>query len=112
MESASDKRSAALDVVTSDYHVARTTEVFRHVFPGPIFINVEGSSTSSPALACEADEVRSLKAFRETFAGVAPGDLSAIHARLSCCHPFYNGDVYSKIGTLESISRSLPQLID
>lgn len=107
IESDCGKRGASLDIVTSDYHVARTTEVFRFIFSGAISINVEGSSTRTPISACTTSEARSLRAFHETFEGVAPGDLSAIHARLACSHPFYNGDVYQQIDDLESIYRSL-----
>lgn len=99
-------RRATIDVVTSDYHVARATEIFRFIFPSAVSINVEGSITHSPIEARNICEARSLTAFRKTFEGVTPGDLYAIHARLSCSHPFYNGDVYPKISDLEIISRS------
>ena len=107
IEKLCDKSASSLDVVTSDYHVARTAEVFRYIFPGHVPINVSASSCKSPDLGCLASEERSLRAFRHTFDGVAPGDLFSIHERLAVAHPFYNGDVYPGINTIESIIQSL-----
>lgn len=84
----------SLLVVTSEYHVARASEIFSFVYGGALdFAGAEGPD--SPALV--ASEAKSLKAFRATFKGIRAGEDAAIYQRLIVAHPFYNGDVYSSI---------------
>ena len=96
-----------VDVVTSDYHEARAREVFRFVFPASVSINAKGASSRRPRSGRSTSEQSSLEAFRSTFANVVPGDLVSIHKKLAICHPFYNGDVYPRIESLDRISQIL-----
>lgn len=83
-------------VVTSDYHVARTREVFEFVY-GPCYrIRVVGVRTAMVSSKKESER-ESLEAFRRTFLGVPRGDSDAILDRLRSHHPFYNGQVHSRI---------------
>lgn len=75
-------------VATSDYHAARVRALFAHVWGRDI--EVQGAPTPEPE-AREASEAKSLAAFHETFAGVAPGDMAGCLDRLLTAHPFYNG---------------------
>jgi RimJ/RimL family protein N-acetyltransferase len=80
-------------VVTSAAHAPRAEAIFRFVL-GPE-VPLEVTPTDEPVTIAErARETASLSAFRETFAGVAPGDLPAILARMEAAHPLYNGTVY------------------
>lgn len=83
-------------VVTSQYHVDRTLEIFRFMY-GPEFeISVQGADAQySDAIV--KNEAHSTDAFRKTFSGVAAGDDVEILGRLRTLHPFYNGDIYPKI---------------
>lgn len=72
-------------VVTSDYHAERTRQVFAFVYGYPV--TVEGAP-SNAGDRLEAEQA-SLRAFRDTFAGVPAGDIQAIHARMLAAHPFY-----------------------
>lgn len=83
-------------VVTTDYHVARTREIFHFVY-GPLFeIEVIGA-TPFDTPEKQIAEQASIDAFKRTFEGIEPGDDSAIYERLSARHPFYNGDIYPTI---------------
>jgi uncharacterized SAM-binding protein YcdF (DUF218 family) len=84
---------ALVTVVTSAAHAPRAEAIFRFVL-GPE-VPVEVVPTDEPVTIAErARETASLAAFRDTFAGVAPGDLPAILARMETAHPLYNGTVY------------------
>lgn len=74
-------------VATSDYHVARTAEIFEFVYGAPV--QVFGAATDADKLRSES---QSLAAFRSTFADVMAGDLFAIYRRMMEAHPFYNGE--------------------
>ena len=84
-----------VSVVTTDYHVPRTREIFSFVY---------GDSVSLSVLGAHSDKIHSMKlseqvsvdAFRKTFAEVSPGDFSAIYSRMLDEHPFYNGDVHPR----------------
>ena len=103
--------NCAFDVVnifTSDYHVARTEEIFTFVFGDKIPVLVRGA----PGFDDEQTKVKeenSLRAFRSTFSGVLPGDLQSIYVKLQNSHPFYNGVIFPKIlGMCEVISQLKP----
>jgi uncharacterized SAM-binding protein YcdF (DUF218 family) len=83
---------AAPLVVTSDYHVDRTREVFGFVYGLPV--EVEGAPVAAADRA--AAEAESLAAFRRTFAGVQAGDIARIEARMLAKHPLYNGEMAPK----------------
>lgn len=83
-------------IVTSDYHVNRTREIFQFVF-GPRYKTDVIGSITEPNDQQKSGEVNSLSAFRKTFKGIQPGDDESIYRRLCEDHPFYNGDIHPKI---------------
>jgi uncharacterized SAM-binding protein YcdF (DUF218 family) len=85
-----------LIVVTSDYHVARTTEIFTFIYGPEYTIQVIGSS-GFDSFEKQQTEQKSLVAFSKTFQHIQPGDDVAILERLTTQHPFYNGVVHPKI---------------
>jgi uncharacterized SAM-binding protein YcdF (DUF218 family) len=90
------RRWKKIVVVTSMYHVPRTSEIFRFVY-GPEFrVAVLGAQVASTTDQ-EANESKSLEAFRATVRDVAAGDDKGILKRLRERHPFYNGDVHPRI---------------
>lgn len=80
-------------VVTSDYHVDRTRQVFEFVYGGDARISVVGVATDAgdKELLHEQD---SLTAFYATFAGVKVADDNAILETLAKRHSFYNGVIF------------------
>lgn len=83
-------------VVTSDYHLQRTKDIFSFIY-GPGFqIEVFGIKTT-PTADQIANEFASLEAFRKTFCDVKPGDTHSIARKLIQCHPYYNGLIFPKI---------------
>jgi len=83
-------------VVTSDYHVDRTLDVFRFVYGPRHTIDVIGAPTQGTQDETE-NENSSLVAFRKTFNGIMPGQDEAIYRRLCKFHPFYNGVIHPQI---------------
>jgi uncharacterized SAM-binding protein YcdF (DUF218 family) len=85
-----------LCVVTSNYHVSRTSKIFDFVY-GPDFnIDVRGANVDYSE-AVVAKELESEWAFKKTFENVEAGDIGRIVDALRVRHPFYNGEIYSKI---------------
>ncbi len=83
-------------IVTSDYHVYRTSEIFKFIYGVQYEIKVIGCS-SFDSLEKQASEKISIDAFKRTFENIESGDDIKIYERLSTQHPFYNGEIYSKI---------------
>jgi uncharacterized SAM-binding protein YcdF (DUF218 family) len=84
-------------VVTSRYHLPRALTIFSFVY-GPA-IRVDGTSAdTADSNERQESEAQSIVAFRKTFEGIEPGDDAAIFERLRNHHPFYNGDVYPRLG--------------
>ncbi|MDA7918415.1 YdcF family protein [Mariniblastus sp.] len=83
-------------IVTSDYHVARTLEIFNFIYSEQYDIEVIGATTAAANEQVNS-ESSSLVAFRKTFAGVVCGDDESIYKRLCKDHPFYNGVVHPKL---------------
>ena len=75
-------------VVTSDYHAARTGEIFAFVHGRPVAVEPVPSGLGNTRREAE---LASLAAFRRTFEGIRPGDITAIHARMLARPPFYDG---------------------
>jgi len=87
-----------LCVVTSDYHISRSKIIFDAVFDNKIEVNVCGVTTEfHDDFLKKKNELNSLKAFYSTFKDINFSDMAKIHEALSNRHPYYNGDVYSKI---------------
>ena len=84
-------------VVTSDYHVSRTQEIFSFIYGVDVDVMVYGAPMVALNDDVERGELTSLKAFRDTFSGVLSGDDAAILMRLRERHPFYNGKAYAAI---------------
>ncbi|MFK7968294.1 MAG: YdcF family protein [Rickettsiaceae bacterium] len=83
-------------VVTSDYHVERTREIFNFIYGHDFFIDVCGAEVRVDNSTI-TNELSSIKAFRKTFSGVEIGNDTQILRRLREVHPFYNGQIYPKI---------------
>ncbi|MDC1048682.1 YdcF family protein [Flavobacteriaceae bacterium] len=82
-------------VVTSDYHVNRTSIVFRFIYGSGYNIDVIGSESQKNDYTFS--EMKSLESFKKTFKNLKSGDNFKIYERMLNKHPFYNGDVYPKI---------------
>jgi uncharacterized SAM-binding protein YcdF (DUF218 family) len=85
-----------LCVVTSDYHVKRTKEIFSFIYGNEFSVEVYGASVVHD-ISILSNELASINAFRDTFLGVTMGNNIEILKRLKERHPFYNGQVYSRI---------------
>lgn len=83
-------------IVTSDYHVFRTNEIFNFIYGNPYHFDVIGIPTKQTKKLIDS-ETCSLIAFRKTFHGIMPGDDEAIYKRLCEEHPFYNGVIHPRI---------------
>ena len=83
-------------VVTSNYHVERSREIFCFIYGDEFRIDVIGAD-----VPCNDEiirnELKSMEAFRNTFAGVESGNDAMILDRLRNRHPFYNGEFYPQI---------------
>lgn len=84
-----------LIVITSSYHRDRTEQIFRCVLGHDVALQVLGVGEPASAQQRTA-EARSLEAFRQTFKGIAPGDLAAFESRMLAAHPLYNGAMDAK----------------
>jgi len=76
-------------VVTSDYHVNRTKEIFTFIFGPEYEIQVWGVGNFTNSEKVKAEN-NSLKAFYDTFQGIKAGDTASILHRLKERHPFYS----------------------
>jgi len=85
------KRTSMFDrltVVTSDSHVERSLDVFRHVFG--IEYDIQGESVSTPMVPVQGlQEIVGRLLQRSIFAGTRPGDHKAIQERLYKVMPGY-----------------------
>lgn len=87
-----------LVVVTSEYHVSRTREIFERFYLPKVDVDVFGVDVpNNYDSAVAAHELASLQAFRETFDGVDFSSDQDIYTALSTKHPFYNGEVHPRI---------------
>ena len=83
-------------VVTSEYHVPRTKEIFKFIYGDEFDISIFGVNVEFDDNVIQR-ELASIRAFRKTFFGVESGNDSQILSRLRECHPFYNGQIFEKI---------------
>ena len=87
-----------LHIITSDYHVTRTKLIFKTIFQNIIGIKVYGVKTNSVnEESVLLHEKKSIKAFKSTFSKTNFNELSSIYNTMSKKHPYYNGEVYTKI---------------
>lgn len=84
-----------INVITSNYHLNRTSEIFEFVYGENYIVNVIGVDVESPG-GSDITEKKSLMQFRNTFSGIKKGDLSEIFNNMNKKHPFYNGEVFEK----------------
>lgn len=82
-------------VVTSDYHAARSLQIFRFVYGAGYMIDAVGVPAEMSVGRAES-EMASLNTFSATFSGIESGDDVAILTRLLGRHPFYNGEMQGK----------------
>ena len=83
-------------VVTSNYHVKRTSRVFKFIYGDGYKVKVIGSPGFDNNKN-QVSEKKSFESFEKTFENIRSGDDIKIYERLSLEHPFYNGTMYSKI---------------
>ena len=83
-------------IVTSDYHVLRTHEIFSYIYGEQYIVKVIGVKTTKKKELSELEN-KSLNVFYKTFNGVKSGDDDLIYKRLCTDHPYYNGDIYPKV---------------
>ena len=83
-------------VVTSDYHVARTSKIFEFIYGPQYKIVVIGAASSDPGQK-QTSEIKSNAAFESTFVDVEKGDDLGITQRLLTRHPYYNGELHPRI---------------
>ena len=95
-----------VNIVTSDYHVNRSREIFKFVFPQSCSVSVSGV----PGFQLDdsaAKEKKSISSFRNTFKNIQSGDLASIYCTLRNDHPFYNGTIHPRIMRLNDVARTL-----
>ena len=95
--------SFTLNVITSDYHVKRTGEIFNFVFGKGSSISVIGAPGFGDKKSA-TNEIQSLEAFRNTFSDATAGDLNSIYLSLMNNHPFYNGFIHPRIEDMRATS--------
>ncbi len=83
-------------VVTSNYHVRRTEEIFNFIYGNNFSIKVLGADVDFSSSTFD-NEMESIEAFRKTFFGIEKGEDDQIFKRLCEKHPFYNGSIYNAI---------------
>lgn len=86
----------AITVVTSNYHVQRTYEIFSFIYGSKTQVEVIGTAVEQSE-DVHLYELKSLTAFRNTFRNIEEGNIESILLRLSECHPYYNGASHQKI---------------
>lgn len=98
LEFFSNLKITKLHVITSDYHVNRANIIFNSIFSDHLPIEVFGVKTEANNDISVLDhEQRSLEAFYKTFKGVDMASKNSIFKALASRHPFYNGEIYTKI---------------
>lgn len=90
------KKWVDICVVTSNYHMERTREIFNMIYGENYKIDFVGTDVPNNTKMLES-ELISLNAFRSTFLGVARGDDVEILSRLKKNHPYYNGEIHNPI---------------
>ncbi|MCF6345032.1 MAG: YdcF family protein [Thiomicrorhabdus sp.] len=89
---------SSLLIVTSDYHVIRTNEIFSFIYGKSFGIKVVAASTGKKVGESVLNsELKSIQAFYQTFRGVDAGDDVSILKCLVERHPYYNGCIYSAL---------------
>ena len=83
-------------VVTSDYHVSRTREIFKLKNGKKYKIEIKGVKGFNDTDKTD-HEKKSLITFKKTFEGVQAGNDEEILKRLKKSHPFYNGKIHPSI---------------
>ena len=90
-----------LHIVTSNYHVNRTSIIFNSIFNNSIPIQVFGVNTvASKDSSIVQHELQSLEAFYQTFMGVDFSFKNQIFEAIAEKHPFYNGKIHRKISSI------------
>lgn len=84
-----DLEPRPLSVITSPFHLERATETFRHVLGYRWQVMAVASDETDDDVARAARETRFLQETTAFFAGIKPGDLRSIVARLRARSPEY-----------------------
>lgn len=101
-------RLQSLTVVTSDFHLQRVILIFEKIFGSRCELKFFGADTHVEfSDEQEIMEAASIDAFNATFKGVDATNDYDIYNTLRSAHPYYNGDIFSKIITYEEFAKSI-----
>ena len=90
------KKFKNLLVLTSNYHISRTSKIFNFIYGDKYNIEVKGvDGFKNYEKICH--EKKSYDNFIETFKDISRGNTNDIYKRLKKSHPYYNGKIYPKI---------------
>ena len=98
----------SLPVVTSEFHLERVILIFEKIFDS--HCKLKFFAADMPVDFSDEQEVKeaaSIKAFNSTFSGVDTASDCDIYNTLRSAHPYYNGEIFSKITTFEQFKKSI-----
>ena len=86
-----------LEVVTSDYHAARTKTIFEKIMNGKIAVDIVVVETKKrdDKKTLEKEQL-SISTFEETFSETDFTELHKIIETIVLKHPYYNGEIHPK----------------
>ncbi|WP_053980285.1 YdcF family protein [Marinagarivorans algicola] len=95
---AHERNFTEITVITSDYHVNRSTVIFKKIFCNTATIKVLGAKTChTHDSKIMSHEQQSVQAFENTFKDTDFHQLESIYQVMVTKHPYYNGDRFDKI---------------
>lgn len=83
-------------LISAAYHIERAHIFFQHIYGEDILIDTRQAPDTSTE-AQKENEQRSITAFKRTFGDVPTGDSDKVLECLRHKHPYYNGEIYSRI---------------
>ena len=98
----------SLTVVTSGFHLQRTTLIFEKIFGSQCELNFHGEDLPVDFSDDQyMKEAASIEAFNTTFKRVDSTSNHDIYNTLRSAHPYYNGDIFPRIVTYENFAKSI-----
>jgi len=95
-----------VSVLTSTYHTQRCKKIFGLLYPSVSHIYGEDFAVSE---IVEKHELESTKDFFETFKDLKSSTVESIYDVLCNKHPYYNGKVFPKLESIDSLREKLIQ---
>lgn len=95
-----------VSVLTSTYHTHRCKEIFGLLYPSVSHIYGEDCEVSEMV---KKREVESAQKFLETFKNLESSAIKSIYNVLCNKHPYYNGQVFPKLESIDSLREKLIQ---